>query len=370
MSISLDKLDTPSLVVDLDLMEGNMNRMKQFIDSRPLELRPHTKAHKIPDLAKKQLEFGAKGICVAKLGEAEIMADAGLDDVLITTPIANPIKISRLINLKERHAHSSIIQVVDNAVHVQLISEAARSADVTIDLLVEIECGQNRCGVNVGPELVDLIELINSSSNVVYQGIQAYTGHIQHVRDYEERRTQARDLVQPLFSFIESELTGTDLQPKIISGGGTGTYDAYDGISFSELQAGSYLFMDWDYHSIGSRGGTNTNEDFECALKVWTTIISNPSPGRVVVDAGMKALSIDSGMPKVENMADSTYTSGGDEHGIISKPSPITDMKIGQRVMIIPSHCDTTLNQFSQLHGVRGNEIEVSWEILGRGRSD
>jgi 3-hydroxy-D-aspartate aldolase len=370
MTFTLDELDTPSLIVDLDLMEGNMARMKSFIDSSLLDLRPHTKAHKIPDLAKRQLSFGAKGICVAKLGEAEVMVGAGVDDVLITTPVANPIKISRLVRLKEGHPQSRIIQVVDHAYHVNHISQAARDAGVHIDLLIEIECGQKRCGVNPGPELIDLIELINKSPHVAYQGLQAYTGHVQHVRGYDERRKQARDLVQPLFAFTEGALTASNLRPKIISGGGTGTYDAYDGLPFTELQAGSYLFMDWDYHTVGSKDGNPIYEDFDCALKVWTTVISKPSSERVVVDAGMKCLSIDSGMPKVDNMIDAAYASGGDEHGIINVPSSSKTMEIGERIMMIPSHCDTTLNQFSRLYGVRGNQVETQWDILGRGRSD
>jgi D-serine deaminase-like pyridoxal phosphate-dependent protein len=370
MIFTLDQLDTPSLTVDMDTMESNMVRMKSFIDSSPLDLRPHTKAHKIPDMARLQLNLGAKGICVAKLGEAEVMVDAGIDDVLITTPIANPIKIARLIALKERHPQSRIIQIVDNAYHVEHISRAANKAGVNVELLIEIECGQKRCGVNPGPELVELIELINRLPNVSYEGLQAYTGHVQHVRDYRDRKKQARDLVQPLFDFIQKRLTTPAMRPKIISGGGTGTYDAYDGLPFTELQAGSYLFMDLDYHTVGSKNGNRIYEDFDCALKVWTTVISKPSPERVVVDAGMKCLSIDSGMPKVENMSDVVYTSGGDEHGILTMPSATTTLEIGERIMIIPSHCDTTLNQFSRIYGIRGNNVETEWEIQGRGRSD
>ncbi|KEI73091.1 DSD1 family PLP-dependent enzyme [Endozoicomonas elysicola] len=367
---SLEALDTPALVVDLDCMEQNLKRMQTFADQHSVALRPHTKAHKIPELAALQLEMGAKGICVAKLGEAEVMLASGIKDILITTPIANPIKLERLANLYVRYPGARIIQVIDHPDHANAIDSIATKNGVTIEVLLEVECGQKRCGIEVGFGLKTLIELINALPSIKYSGIQAYTGHLQHVRDYQERIKLARISVEPVFDFINTYLTTEALRPEVVSGGGSGTYDAYEGIPFTELQAGSYLFMDWDYHTIGSRNGSATYQDFDCALKVWTTVISQPEPGRAVVDAGMKCLSIDSGMPHVEGHKDIQYQTGGDEHGILHYPESNQGVKIGQRMMIIPSHCDTTLNQYSKLYGIRNGMVEQCWLIEGRGRSD
>jgi 3-hydroxy-D-aspartate aldolase len=370
MKPRIEELDTPSLLVDLDVMEDNLQRMQTFIDGTAIALRPHTKAHKIPDLAKQQVALGAQGICVAKLGEAEVMVAAGLDDVLITTPIANPIKIARLVALKRAFPAARIVQVIDSVVHARGISEAASIAGVEIDLLIEVECGQKRCGLTPGIELVQLIDLIIDLPAVNYAGLQAYTGHIQLVANYEERNRFARDLVVPVFEFIAKELKDSIRSPEIVSGGGTGTYSSYDGFPFTELQAGSYIFMDWNYHTIGSKDGSATYNDFACALKVWTTVVSKPTETRAVVDAGMKSLSIDSGMPQVEGLRGVEYSSGGDEHGILTLTPTAPSLEIGQRIKIIPSHCDTTLTQFNKLYGMRGSMVEQEWEIAARGRSD
>ncbi len=371
-SYSLEKLDTPSLVVDLDVMEKNLKRMQAFASQHSLALRPHTKAHKIPALAAIQVSLGAQGICVAKLGEAEVMLAGGIKDILITTPIANSIKLERLTNLYLKYPDARIIQVIDHSAHAIAIDHIAAKHGVLVEVLIEAECGQQRCGVEAGPELLSLIELVNKLPAVKYSGIQAYTGHLQHVRDYQERVHLARSSVKPIFDFISNRLTTPELKPEIISGGGSGTYDAYDNIPLTELQAGSYLFMDWDYHSIGSSDGSAFYKDFDCALKVWTTVISRPAPDRAVVDAGMKCLSIDSGMPHVEGHEDIQYQTGGDEHGILhfSENSQNLSLNIGDRIMMIPSHCDTTLNQFDKLYGIRDGMVEKCWIIEGRGRSD
>ena len=371
-SYSLEKLDTPSLVVDLEAMEQNLKRMQAFASQHSLALRPHTKAHKIPALAAIQVSLGAQGICVAKLGEAEVMLAGGIKDILITTPIANPIKLERLTSLYLKYPDARIIQVIDHSNHAIAIGHIAAKHGVLVEVLIEAECGQQRCGVEAGPELLSLIELVNKLPAVKYSGIQAYTGHLQHVLDYQERVQLARSSVKPIFDFISNHLTTPELKPEIISGGGSGTYDAYDNIPFTELQAGSYLFMDWDYHSIGSSDGSPTYKDFDCALKVWTTVISRPASGRAVVDAGMKCLSIDSGMPHVEGHADIQYQTGGDEHGILhfSENTQSLSLNIGDSIMMIPSHCDTTLNQFDKLYGIRDGMVEKCWVIEGRGRSD
>lgn len=367
--LTLDQLDTPSLIVDLDIMENNMRAMQDFADRNSVNLRPHTKAHKIPEIALLQIERGAQGVCVAKLGEAEVMLSGGVRDVLITTPIANKQKIQRLISAKKQYPDCRLIQVIDSIFHAELISAAAREAGLDIDLIIEVESGQNRCGIDVGDELLSLIHEINELPNVHYKGIQAYSGHLQHINEYQERKRLARAAVNPVFNFIREKLTASELQPEIISGGGSGTYNMYECLPFSEIQAGSYLFMDWDYHKIGSASGDCFYSDFGCALKVWATVISHPKSNRAVIDAGMKCLSIDSGMPKVDGHEGIEYTTGGDEHGILNF-SNASFLKIGEKLALIPSHCDTTLNQFDVLYGIRDGIVETQWEIQGRGRSD
>lgn len=368
--MKLNQLDTPALLIDLDLVEKNLNAMQHRIHQLGMKLRPHTKAHKTPALAFQQIAQGAEGICTSKLGEAEVMAAAGVTDILITTPIASPVKYQRLIDLHLRHPEGSFTQVVDHADHVTDIGELASKSGISIDLLIEVESGQQRCGIEVGDGLTKLIQLIIQTPGVNYRGIQAYSGHLQQVKGYETRNNQAREAVVNLFHFIEDTLRPMELAPEVVSGGGTGTFEAYQGLGFTEMQAGSYIFMDASYRRIGDDVSDVINQQFLPALKVWTTVISHPTPQRAVVDAGMKSLSIDLGMPEVEAFPEVSYQTGGDEHGILHLPDNLPTLSIGQQLMIIPSHCDTTLNNFDTLYGMRNGEIVETWAIAGRGRSD
>jgi len=366
---SVDLLDTPSLIVDLDLMENNSKKMMNFLKGKKCFLRPHAKAHKIPELAKFQISQGAKGICTAKLGEAEVMLENGLDDILITTPIANEQKIDRMIKALKTYPKARIIQVVDGVKQVNALAEKLKKEKLNLEVLVEVEAGQKRCGVQVGTELIKLVKAIRSTKNLKFVGYQAYSGHLQHIHGYEKRKELARQAVMPLVGLLAKE-NDPDLKYEILSGGGTGTYDVYEDLPFTELQAGSYIFMDADYNNIGSKDGNNKYTDFQCALKVISTVISMPTSTRAIVDAGMKCLSIDSGMPILENHPEISYRSGGDEHGILDLPEGFSKFDIGQKLIFIPSHCDTTLNQFDKLYGVRKNIIETEWNIKARGRSN
>ncbi|PQJ62260.1 DSD1 family PLP-dependent enzyme [Photobacterium angustum] len=368
--MNIAQLPTPALIVDFDKMTNNIHEMQQRIDALQLNLRPHTKAHKSPTIAKMQIDAGAQGICTAKLGEAEVMAAGGINDILITTPIAGKNKIQRLVKLYQQYPDYRFIQVIDHKQHIIDISEAATDAGICIELMIEVESGQQRCGVEIGDDLISLIETINCSDGVSYVGLQAYSGHLQHIKGYQERNTQARTVVEDLFNYINNVLTPKGLAPEIVSGGGTGTYEAYQGLGFSEIQAGSYLFMDTTYQDIGDENDQYQNNQFDVTLKVLSTVISHPTPQRAIIDAGMKCLSIDLGMPKVESDDMLSYKSGGDEHGIIHLINNHAPLQIGQQLILLPSHCDTTLNNFNTLYAVRGSEVIDQFPIIGRGRSD
>ncbi|MHA2815143.1 DSD1 family PLP-dependent enzyme [Vibrio campbellii] len=368
--MDINQLETPSLFVDIDKMKTNIKAMQQRINDLGLTLRPHTKAHKIPAIAQMQLDAGAQGICVAKLGEAEVMAQGGIKDILITTPIAGQKKIQRLITLHQDHPDARFIQVIDDYYHVVEIAKAASAANLCVELMIEVESGQQRCGVQVGDDLVQLIHAIQITDGVSYVGLQAYSGHLQHVKGYCSRNEQARSVVVPLFDFITSTLEPQGMAPQIISGGGTGTYAAYQGLGYSEIQAGSYLFMDAAYLAIGDETNATENQQFSPALKVLSTVISQPTPSRTVIDAGMKCLSIDLGMPIVEGSEGVRYQTGGDEHGILHHEEGCEIFELGQQVILLPSHCDTTLNNFDTLYAVQDGKVVCQWTIEGRGRSD
>ncbi|MGL6259695.1 DSD1 family PLP-dependent enzyme [Vibrio sp. WXL210] len=364
------QLDTPALIVDLDKLESNLEQMQRRIDKLGVVLRPHTKAHKIPAIAQMQIDYGAQGICTSKLGEAEVMVAGGIRDVLITTPIAGEIKIARLIQLIQQNPSAIVRQVIDHADHVKAIGQQAAAVGLEVGLLVEVESGQQRCGVLPGDALLELIELILETPGVRYDGIQAYSGHLQLLKGYQERHQAARDAVTEVFDYIEQQLTPRGLRPSIISGGGTGTFEAHGEQQYTEIQAGSYLFMDASYTAIGDEANEKVNNQFLSALSVLSTVISHPAENRAVIDAGMKSLSIDLGMPKVIKDSSIIYQCGGDEHGILHLSEASRKLAIGDRVALMPSHCDTTLNNFDVLYGVRDGQLVEQWAIAGRGRSD
>lgn len=366
----INELDTPALLVDVDILARNIATMQQQVSTLGLNLRPHCKAHKTPEIALQQVAAGAQGICVAKLGEAEVMARGGVNDILITTPIAGLQKVQRLIALQRDFPTINLIQVVDHIEQVKLIGEEAQRHGLTIPLLIEVESGQQRCGVEVGDELLELIQAINASDGVSYLGIQAYSGHLQQVKTLNERNQTAREAVMPLFNYIAQVLTPLGLAPTVVSGGGTGTFAAYQGLGFTEIQAGSYVFMDSSYRSIEDAQQQPQRPLFDCALSVLASVISTPKPERAVVDAGMKSLSIDLGMAKVMDDDSIRYQCGGDEHGILHLAKDSTLLLIGEKVRLLPSHCDTTVNNFDTLVLVSGTQVIGQYKIAARGRCD
>jgi len=358
---AVDDIDTPALIVDLDAFERNLDLMANAVRGAAVALRPHAKSHKCPDIAHAQLERGAIGICCQKAGEAEAFVAAGIRDVLITNEIVGPKKCARVAAL----AHEATIGVlVDDAAAVLHLGAAARGAGVTLDVLVEIDVGAHRCGVAPGAAAVAIAEVVARTAALRFRGLHAYHGAAQHLRAPGERRAaiaRAGELARETKAAIETR----GIACPVVTGAGTGTWQhERDSGVYTELQPGSYIFMDADYH----RNALAQDEHhFEQSLYVIATVMSAPSRERAIVDAGLKAFAFDSGPPLVYGVGGLEYTKASDEHGVLAvtpaAPAPV----IGDRLWLIPGHCDPTVNLYDFLVGVRGSRVECVWPVAARG---
>ncbi len=354
----IEDLDTPSLLLDLDAVERNIERMAKFFAGRPARLRPHTKTHKTPILAHKQIAAGAVGVCCQKLGEAEVMVAGGVRDILITNEIVGPIKIERLVSLAP---HCDLKVVVDDAGNAEALSEAALRKGLVLDVLIEVNVGQNRCGVDPGQPALRLAEAAARCRGLRLRGLQGYEGFLMLVKEFRTREQQVRTAMQKLME-TRDLLVKAGHPVEVLTGGGTGTYQitgAHPGIT--EVQAGSYLMMDSAYREV-------EGVEFETALTVLATVMSRPSRDRAIVDAGFKTLSTDQGMPRFKDLEGAEYQPGGDEHGKVLLSSPGRDLRVGDKVEIIPSHCDTTINLHDEYFCHRNGRLEAVWPIAARGK--
>lgn len=361
------ELNTPVLVVDLDALERNIARMAQFARSHGLALRPHVKTHKSVEIARLQQKAGTIGFCCAKLGEAEAMADGGITDgLLLTSPVVSAPAIRRLIELNSRT--NGLMVVVDNPKNVQALAEAARASGKPLRVLIDTDPGIHRTGVASPEAAVRLFHEIRSQQSLIYNGVQFYCGRQQHIEDYAERRAVIQQLTEYLQTVIEA-LKHEGGDPPIVTGGGTGTHRIDTALStFTELQVGSYIFMDSQYAACDIED--RKEPPFEFSLMVDARVISANSPGMRTIDAGYKAFATDGGTPHVlAGMSPETeYAFMGDEHGaLISNNSPAPD--IGERVVLTTPHCDPTVNLYDFYHIVRGDTLVAIWRIEARGRS-
>jgi len=358
----LATVDTPSLLLDLDAFERNLDALHASLAGLPVRVRPHAKAHKCAEIALRQLARGAVGICCQKVSEAEAFVRAGIEDVFIVNEVVGAAKLARLARLAGR-ARMGV--AVDDAGNVGDLDRAAGDAGVTLDVLVEIDVGLNRCGVEPGPAAVTLARHVADAANLRFAGLQAYQGRAQQVRAFDERRAAAAAAAAQARTTI-GLLADAGLNAATVTGGGTGTYrfDAASGV-YTEIQPGSYVFMDADY-------GRNLEEDggatrvFEQSLFVLTTVMSHAVPGRAVVDAGVKAHSVDAGMPLVHAVPGARYTRASDEHGVIELDGPGT-LAIGQKIRLVPGHCDPTVNLHDWLVCFRKDRVEAIWPVTARG---
>lgn len=359
-------LDTPCLVLDLDVLEANLQTMQAVANEAGKKLRPHAKTHKCSALARRQLEIGACGVCVAKLSEAERLVGAGITDILITGPVVTPRKMERLACLLR--AAPSLRLAIDNGERAGRLSAVVQSVGLTLDVLIDVDVGLNRSGVRPA-EALRLAARLRSCPNLRLRGIQAYAGHVQHLRSYDERRTASLQSLQqavPLFRELRATVPTCD----IFSAAGTGTFDIDLAIpEVTELQVGSYVCMDTEYLGIGSADNATRFSAFGPALRVLTTVVSVNQQGFVTVDAGLKALYRDGGVPQVfaPSEAGLTYDWFGDEYGRVSCAGTNAPPALGTVLELIPSHCDPTVNLFDRFHLVRDDAVMGEWPIDLRG---
>jgi 3-hydroxy-D-aspartate aldolase len=363
VGMPLAGVDTPALIVELDAFERNLRRLPESLVGKPVRLRPHAKTHKSPVIALKQIELGAVGVCCQKVSEAEALVLGGVKDVLIANEVIGLPKLDRLAALAKQ---AKIAVCVDDPFGIKELSAAAQRFDVRIDVLVEIDVGTHRCGVAPGEPALALAQLVATSRHLRFAGLQAYHGAAQHVQSFAARRAAIESAVA-LVQKTKSLLEANGLPCERVTGAGTGTYqfEAASGV-YNELQAGSYIFMDADYSRIHAEDGTPIR-DFEQSLFVWTTVMSRPAADRAVVDAGLKALSVDSGMPLVAGMSGVEYLHASDEHGALKVTNPEAKLNVGDKIKLVPGHCDPTVNLYDWYVGIRHGRVEALWPVAARG---
>jgi D-serine deaminase-like pyridoxal phosphate-dependent protein len=358
-----DEIDTPALVIDLDAFEFNLDTMAALLAPTGVKLRAHAKTHKSPVIAKLQIARGAVGNCVQKVTEAEVLAWGGIGNILVSNEVAGAAKLARLCALSRI---AKVAVCADDAAQVAAIETAAADAGIGMTVLVEIDVGAGRCGVQPGPEAVALATRIAASKHLIFGGLQAYHGSAQHKRTPDERRTLIGGAIDATRRTVE-QLRQQGLDCAIVGGAGTGTFEieSQSGV-YNEMQAGSYVFMDADYarnlDETGAPVGT-----FRHALFVLSSVMSASKPGVAVLDAGLKSLAVDSGMPTVWQRPDIKYVGASDEHGKLAVGSETAAPKLGEKLRLVPGHCDPTVDKFDWYVGVRGGRVECLWPVAARG---
>ena len=361
IGMPLAEVDTPCLLLELDAFERNLRRLPESLRGRDVRLRPHAKSHKCPEIALRQIALGAVGVCCQKVSEAEALVAGGVSDVLIANEVVGAAKLERLADLA-RHAHIAVC--ADDAGNVLALDAAARRAGVALEVLVEIDVGAHRCGVQPGAAAVTLAQKIAACGNLRFAGLQAYQGAAQHVRKVEERRQAIAQAVHHVETTTRM-LAAAGIDCRYVTGAGTGSYmfEAASSV-YHELQAGSYIFMDADYaKNDWTESGIPL---FEHSLFVWTTVMSRPSRERAVVDAGLKASSTDSGMPRVAGHPGVVFVKASDEHGVLELDGS-TGLEVGDKLKLIPGHCDPTVNLYDWFVCMRNGRVEALWPITARG---
>lgn len=360
-------IQTPCLVLDLDALERNVIKMGDHAKKMGVRHRVHGKMHKSVDVAKLQERLGGSvGVCCQKVSEAEVFVRGGIKDVLVSNQVREPAKIDRLARLPLLGARA--ICCVDDLANITDLSEAATRHGTRIECLVEIDCGAGRCGVTTTPEVVALAKAIAAAPGLKFSGIQAYQGAMQHLDSYDERKAKI-DIAVAMVREAVDTLKADGIDCDIVGGGGTGSY-YFEGNSgvYNELQCGSYAFMDADYGRILDQDGKRIDEtEFENALFLLTSVMSHAKADKAICDAGLKAQSVDSGLPVVFGRSDVTYVKCSDEHGVIADPDGV--LKVNDKLKLVPGHCDPTCNVHDWYVGVRNGRVESLWPVSARGKA-
>lgn len=358
-------IQTPCLVLDLDALERNIAKMGRFAKEMGVRHRVHGKMHKSVDVALLQERLGGScGVCCQKVSEAESFARGGIRDVLVSNQVRDPAKIDRLARIPKLGART--LCCVDDIDNVADLSAAAVKHGTQIECLVEIDCGAGRCGVTTTPEVVAIAKAINAADNLVFSGLQAYQGAMQHLDDYNERKAKIDVAIAMVTDAVET-LKSEGLECDIVGGGGTGSY-YFEGNSgvYNELQCGSYAFMDADYGRILDKDGKRIDQgEWENALFILTSVMSHAKADKAICDAGLKAQSVDSGLPVIYGRDDVEYVKCSDEHGVIADPDG--KLKVNDKLKLVPGHCDPTCNVHDWYVGVRNGKVEEVWPITARG---
>jgi 3-hydroxy-D-aspartate aldolase len=360
IGMRLEEVDTPALILDLDAFETNIRRLNESVAGR-VRVRAHAKTHKCPEIGKRQVAAGAVGVCCQKVSEAEAMVEGGIRDVLVSNELIGARKLERLAALAKR---ARIGVCVDQAANVRDLQAAAAKAGATIDVYLELEVGMRRCGVAPGEPAVALAREVVASPNLKFAGMHAYHGRAQHIRSHEERKAVIASSAAAVRN-TRGLLADAGIACPIVTGAGSGTFMFEVELgAWDEIQPGSYVFMDWDY---AKNEWAPPLPRFEHSLFVLATVMSRPSANVAVVDAGLKASSVDSGMPGVWERPGLAYTHASDEHGWVEgkRGSDIPD--IGERILLVPGHCDPTVNLYDWYVCTRGGVVEALWPITARG---
>ena len=357
------EIDTPALIVDLDAFEANLDTMAGLMAQHGAKLRAHAKTHKSPVIAHLQMARGAVGQCVQKVAEAEALAWGGVPDILVSNEVVGADKIARLVALTRI---CRIAVCADDAAQVDALGVAAEAAGAVLRVLVEIDVGAGRCGVTPGPDAVALAQRIAAHPSLRFAGLQAYHGGAQHQRTFAERQRTIGGVIDVTRRTVE-QLRQVGLSCEIVGGGGTGSFDieAASGL-FTEIQAGSYIFMDADYARNFDETGAQVSR-FQHALFVLGTVMSAVRPGVAVLDVGHKAASVDSGLPQVWQRPGVTYVGASDEHGMLRIEPGAIAPALGEKLRLAPGHCDPTVDRYDWYVGVRRGRVERLWPVAARG---
>ena len=368
-SIGMDEADiqTPALVLDLDALERNIEKMGDWAKAHGMRHRVHGKMHKSVDVALLQEKLGGScGVCCQKVSEAEVFARGGIKDVLVSNQVRQPAKIDRLARLPKFGART--ICCVDDVENVADLSSGAVRHGTEIECLVEIDCGAGRCGVTTTADVVEIAKAIHAAHGLKFAGLQAYQGAMQHLDSYEERKAKIEIAVAQVRDAVDA-LKAEGMECDIVGGGGTGSY-YFEGTSgvYNELQCGSYAFMDADYGRILDKDGNRIDQgEWENALFILTSVMSHAKSDKAIVDAGLKAQSVDSGLPTIYGRNDVEYVKCSDEHGVVSDPAGV--LQVNDTLKLVPGHCDPTCNVHDWYVGVRNGKVETLWPVSARGKA-